>query len=225
MHITHPAAGLMVTTGVVGGGIPIANGLALAAQTRGEDRVAVANFGDGAANIGAFHEALNLASLWKLPVVFVCQNNRYGEHTAYEDHAPNEHMADRSAGYAMPGVAVDGNDADAVWAVAGEAIDRARAGGGPTLIEAETFRFCGHYFGDSDHYMKDGELEAALAADPVAGYRAKLVADDVASDEDLAGLEKRIEAELDDAVEFAQSSPFPDPDEISRDVYATEVPA
>ena len=143
--------------------MPIANGLALASQIRGEKRVAVAYFGDGASNIGAFHEALNLASVWKLPVLFVCQNNLYGEHTRYELATSAAKISDRAFGYQMPGVTVDGNDPVAVYTAAKEAVDRARAGGGPTLIEARTFRFRGHLFGDADAYMDKGEKEAAMA--------------------------------------------------------------
>lgn len=141
MHVTHPATGIMVTTGVVGASLPIANGLALAAQLRNEKRVAIAYFGDGAANIGAFHEALNMASVWKLPVIFVCQNNKYGEHTKLANSTSVPNIAVRAIAYGMPGVTVDGNDPLAMYAVAKEAIERARSGGGPTLIEANTFRF------------------------------------------------------------------------------------
>jgi acetoin:2,6-dichlorophenolindophenol oxidoreductase subunit alpha len=147
MHITHPASGVMVTTGIVGSSMPIANGLAWASQLKGDGKVSVANFGDGAANIGAFHEALNLASLWKLPVVFVCQNNGYAEHTKYEYGTAVANIADRAASYTMPGFTVDGNDPIAMWRVARDAIARARSGQGPTLIEAKTFRFFGHIYG------------------------------------------------------------------------------
>ena len=156
MHITHPATGVMVTTGIVGSSMPIANGLALASQLRGEKRVTVAYFGDGASNIGAFHEALNLAAVWKLPVVFVCQNNGYGEHTRYAVATSAAHVSDRAAAYQMPGVRVDGNDPLALYAAAKGAIERARAGQGPTLLEAETFRFNGHVLGDADAYMGKG---------------------------------------------------------------------
>ena len=153
MHITHPATGIMVTTGIVGSSMPIANGLAWASQIRRDKRVTVAYFGDGASNIGAFHESLNLASVWKLPVVFVCQNNGYAEHTRYELGTSATHIADRAVGYGMPGVTVDGNDATAMYQAARQAVERARAGEGPTLIEAKTFRFMGHVFGDADNYM------------------------------------------------------------------------
>lgn len=225
MHITHPACGVMVTTGIVGSSMPIANGLALAAQIRGEDRVAVAYFGDGASNIGAFHESLNMASVWKLPVVFVCQNNRYGEHTKYEVATSARRVSDRAAGYQMPGVTVDGNDPLAMHAAAKEAVDRARAGGGPTLIEAMTFRFHGHVFGDMDGYMDKDEKKGWMARDPVPAFRAWLIANGHASEADLAAIEASINQGLDEAVEFALSSAVPDVAELRRDVFAQELSA
>ena len=178
MHITHPESGVMVTTGIVGSSMPIANGLAWASQLKGDGKVSVANFGDGAANIGAFHEALNLASLWKLPVVFVCQNNGYAEHTKYELGTAVANIADRAASYTMPGFTVDGNDPIAMWRVARDAIARARKGDGPTLIEAKTFRFFGHIYGDMDGYMDKAEKAAAMAKDPVPAFRNWLIAED-----------------------------------------------
>ena len=225
MHITHPATGVMVTTGVVGSSMPIANGLALAAQVRGEKRVTVAYFGDGASNIGAFHESLNMASVWKLPVVFVCQNNGYGEHTRYEVATSAARISDRAAGYRMPGMTVDGNDPLAMYAAAKEAVDRARAGQGPTLLEAVTFRFFGHVFGDADAYMKKGEKDAAMARDPVPAFRAWLVQNGHAGEAQLAALEGAIEKEIDAAVDFALSSPTPELAELRRDVFADEVTA
>lgn len=225
MHITHPASGVMVTTGIVGSSMPIANGLAMAAQIRGEDRVAVAYFGDGASNIGAFHESLNMAAVWKLPVVFVCQNNRYGEHTKYSVATAAKQISDRAAGYQMPGVTVDGNDPLAMYAAAKQAVDRARAGGGPTLIEAMTFRFHGHVFGDMDGYMDKGEKDAWIARDPVPAFRAWLIQNGHASEADLSGIEAAINAELDAAVEFALTSAPPELDELRRDVFAEELPA
>jgi TPP-dependent pyruvate/acetoin dehydrogenase alpha subunit len=224
MHITHPASGVMVTTGIVGSSMPIANGLALAAQIRGEKRVAVAYFGDGASNIGAFHESLNLAAVWKLPVVFVCQNNGYGEHTRYDIATSAKRVSDRAASYQMPGVTVDGNDPLAVYKAARAAIIRARDGDGPTLIEAMTFRFHGHVFGDADAYMAPGEKAAAMARDPVPRYRAWLVEGGVA-DSELAALEAAIDHEIDEAVAFALDSPLPDVAELGRDVFAEEMAA
>jgi pyruvate dehydrogenase E1 component alpha subunit len=220
MHITHPASGVMVTTGIVGSSMPIANGLALAAQVRGEKRVAVAYFGDGASNIGAFHEALNMAAVWKLPVLFVCQNNGYGEHTRYELATSARQISDRAAGYQMPGITVDGNDPLTVYAVAREAIARARSGAGPTLIEAKTFRFHGHVFGDADAYMAPGEKRDAMANDPVPRYRAWLLANG-AGEAQVAAIEAAIDREIDEAVAFALESPPPDPAELQRDVLAT----
>jgi pyruvate dehydrogenase E1 component alpha subunit len=225
MHVTDPAHGVMVTTGVVGSSMPIANGLALAAQIRGKKTVSIAYFGDGASNIGAFHEALNLASVWKLPVVFVCQNNRYAEHTRFEDGTAVARISDRAAAYAMPGVHVDGNDAPAMWAAAGQAIARARSGGGPTLIEAMTFRFFGHLLGDADAYMDKAQKTAAMARDPVPALRAAVIAAGHATEAQLSGMESAIEREIDDALKFALDSPFPDVSELRRDVYAQEVSA
>ncbi len=219
MHLTYPAKGVMVTTGIVGSSMPIANGLAWGAQMKGTDAVTVATFGDGASNIGAFHESLNLAAVWKLPVIFLCQNNLYAEHTTYAKGTSAPRIADRAAGYGIPGIRVDGNDPIAMYGVAAEAVARARAGEGPTLIEAMTYRFHGHVFGDADGYMPDAEKEAAIAADPYPRFRAMLIADGMASDEALAAIEAGFEAELDEAVEYALASEYPGNDELSTDVY------
>lgn len=224
MHITHPASGVMVTTGIVGSSMPIANGLAWAAQLKGDGRVTIANFGDGASNIGAFHESLNLAAVWKLPVIFVCQNNEWGEHTAY-DKTSNVPVAARAGSYGMPGVRVDGNDVFAMYDAARTAIERARAGEGPTLIEAMTYRFHGHVFGDADGYMDKARKAAAVAADPVPLFRAHLIENGIADEATLAEMEAAIETALDDAVDFALASEFPDTSELTRDVFAEEVSA
>jgi pyruvate dehydrogenase E1 component alpha subunit len=219
MHLTYPKKGVMVTTGIVGSSMPIANGLAWAAQLDKSGRVAVATFGDGASNIGAFHEALNLASVWKLPAIFVCQNNRYGEHTKYAKATSAARIADRAAGYGMPGIHVDGNDPIAMYQAANEAVARARAGEGPTLIEAMTFRFHGHVFGDADKYMDPEEKKAAIAADPYPRFRQKLIADGTASEAELAAIEAKVEADLDEAVAYALDAPFPGENELTSDVY------
>jgi pyruvate dehydrogenase E1 component alpha subunit len=225
MHITHPASGVMVTTGIVGSSMPIANGLAWASQLSGDGRVTVAYFGDGASNIGAFHESLNLASLWKLPVVFVCSNNRYAEHTKTSVGTAIDKIARRADSYTMPGVHVDGNDPIAMYEAARTAIDRARAGEGPTLIEAMTFRFFGHVFGDADAYMDEGEREAHMAKDPYPAFRAALIAAGEATEAQLAAIEEEIRVEVEEAVEFAFSSDYPDPVEVYRDVYEEELSA
>jgi acetoin:2,6-dichlorophenolindophenol oxidoreductase subunit alpha len=223
MHLTYPAKGIMVTTGIVGSSMPIANGLAWGAQLSGDGRIAVAMFGDGASNIGAFHEALNLASVWKLPVVFVCQNNLYAEHTTFEKGTSAIRIADRGIAYNMPAERVDGNDPIEMYGVANEAVERARAGSGPTLIEAMTFRFHGHVLGDSDGYMDKEQKQAAIKADPVPRYRAKLLAEGLAGEAELVEMEAEIENELDVAVEFALASPLPDMGEMRRDVYSKEL--
>ncbi len=225
MHLTYPAKGIMVTTGIVGSSTVIANGLAWGSKLDGNDRVSVAYFGDGASNIGAFHEALNLAGVWKLPTIFVCQNNRYGEHTPYAKTTGAARIADRAASYGMPGLHVDGNDPVAMHKAAQEAIARARAGEGPTLIEAMTFRFMGHLYGDDDAYMDKAEKQAAVDVDPAPRFRASLIADGVASEDQLKAIEDDIETALDDAVEFAIASPFPDVRELALDVYEEELTA
>ncbi|MGJ0239744.1 thiamine pyrophosphate-dependent dehydrogenase E1 component subunit alpha [uncultured Novosphingobium sp.] len=219
MHLTYPKKGIMVTTGIVGSSMPIANGLAWGSQLSGNNRVAVATFGDGASNIGAFHESLNMAAVWKLPVIFLCQNNLYGEHTAYEKATSAKQIADRAAGYSIPGVRVDGNDPVEMYRVAREAIDRARAGEGPTLIEAMTFRFHGHVFGDADGYMDKAQKAAAMEADPVPRLRRKLIDEGIATEEQLAQIEADIEESIDAAVEFALASPLPELSELTTDVY------
>ena len=219
MHLTDVERGVMVTTGIVGASMPIANGLAWATQLRGEDRVTVATFGDGASNIGAFHESLNLAAVWKLPVIFLCQNNRYGEHTKYAKATGAARIADRAISYGITGVRVDGNDPVALYAVFAEAVARARAGEGPTLIEAMTFRFHGHVFGDKGGYIPAEEMAEAIANDPYPRFRAKLVADGIATEEELAAIEAGFEADLDEAVEYALASPFPGLEEVTTDVY------
>ncbi|MET0545231.1 MAG: thiamine pyrophosphate-dependent dehydrogenase E1 component subunit alpha [Caulobacterales bacterium] len=222
MHITHPKTGVMVTTGVVGSGLPIANGLALSSQNRGDGRVTVTCFGDGAANIGAFHEAMNMAQLWKLPVIFFCQNNRYGEHTAYADHTSSESIVSRAAGYGMRGVRVDGNDSEAMFAAAKEAVDRARAGEGPTLIEAMCYRMLGHFFGADFSYVPKEFKAEAKEQDPIPRLR-KLMLERQFSETELDSIVMAIDAEIEAGVEFALNSPFPDASELRLDVFEEEI--
>jgi len=174
-------------------------------------------------NIGAFHESLNLAALWKAPVIFLCQNNLYAESTTYAHGTTAEHIADRAAGYGMSGVTVDGNDPEAVHGALTDAVRRARNGDGPTLVEAVTYRFMGHYFGDRGAYIDRAEYEAALTADPLPALRARLLEHGLAGEAELAALEADIAAEVDHAVTFALDSPYPGPDELGRDVYREQV--
>jgi len=223
MHLTCPSKGMMVTTGIVGSSMPIAVGLGWAAQLDGKSRVSVANFGDGAANIGAFHESLNMAALFKLPVIFVCQNNRYAEHTSFADSTLIDRISVRAAGYGMPGVTVDGNDPEEMYGAARVAIERARAGEGPTLIEAMTYRFNGHVIGDAGKYMDKAEYAAAQEADPVPRFRSRLIADGIATEEQLAAIEAEHAAAVDEAVAAALAAPWPDEAELKRDVFAEEI--
>lgn len=218
MHITHPATGVMVTTGVVGSGLPIANGLALASQIAGEDRVTVVNFGDGASNIGAFHEALNLASVWKLPVIFLCQNNGYAEHTRYADCTAVESIAKRAASYDMPGISVNGNDPQAMWQASKLAVERARRGDGPTLLEAMTFRFEGHLLGDPGHYIPKAEMQAAKEADPIPLFRRLLMEAFAVEESLLETVESEAAQQVTEARQFALHSPYPELHENRLDI-------
>lgn len=224
MHITHPATGVMVTTGVVGSGLPIANGLALASQNRGDGKVTVCCFGDGATNIGAFHEALNMAQLYKLPVIFFCQNNRYGEHTAFADHTKVDTIVTRAGSYGMKGIKVDGNDAEAMHAAAVEAVEHARSGKGPVLLEAMCYRMMGHFFGADFSYMPKEHLAEMAAEDPLPKLR-KLMLDHQFTQAELDAIVAQIDAELDAAAEFAFNSPFPGADELRIDVFEEEIAA
>jgi len=219
MHVTHPPTGNMVTTGVVGASMPVANGLAWASQIDGNSRVTVANFGDGASNIGAFHESLNLASVWKLPVIFVCQNNLIAEHTRYEVGTSAKRVADRAAAYNISGIRVDGNNPVEMWKAGKEAVARARNGDGPTLIEAMTFRFMGHLVGDPDEHWHEGEKEAALEKDPVPALRKTLLSEGF-DEAALLEIEKELDAELDEAINFAENSRVPDEKELQTDVFS-----
>jgi pyruvate dehydrogenase E1 component alpha subunit len=168
---------------------------------------------------------MNLASVWKLPTIFVCQNNLFAEHTTFEKMTGGQNVANRADGYGMPGVRVDGNDPEAMYSAFAEAVARARAGEGPTLLECMTFRFFGHNFGDDDSYMPPAQKAAAMEADPVPRLRARLVADRIATEEELAAVEADIESQIDQAIEFALASPWPDPDELRFDVFEKEIAA
>jgi TPP-dependent pyruvate/acetoin dehydrogenase alpha subunit len=221
MHIAKPDKGVMLSTGIVGAGPPVAVGLAMAAKRKGLDRVTVVSFGDGATNTGSFHEAANMAALWDLPVVFMCQNNLYAEMTPTADTMKLEHVADRAAGYGMPGVRVDGNDPLAVKAALDEALQRARSGDGPTFIEGVTFRFRGHYFGDRMPYIPKDQLAAAMAADPVPRFRDHLVESAICGADELDSIENEAAATVESALKTVMSADSPSIDELDHDVYAT----
>ncbi|MBX9981819.1 MAG: thiamine pyrophosphate-dependent dehydrogenase E1 component subunit alpha, partial [Mycobacterium gordonae] len=223
MHIANPAKGVMLSTGIVGAGPPVAVGLAMAAKRKGLDRVTAVSFGDGATNTGSFHEAANMAALWDLPLVFVCQNNLYAEMTPTTDTMKIARVADRAAGYGMPGVRVDGNDPLAVHSALVQALDRARGGGGPTLLECVTFRFRGHYFGDRMPYIPKDQLADALAADPVPRFRSRLEAAGICDTDELDRIDAEAQAAVEVALRTVLAADPPSIDELDRDVYATPI--
>ncbi|WP_395503107.1 thiamine pyrophosphate-dependent dehydrogenase E1 component subunit alpha [Ectopseudomonas mendocina] len=206
-------------SGIIAQGMGPAVGAALSRQLQGKSGVAVTFLGEGAANQGAFHETLNLAALWKLPVVFVIEDNAWGISVAKAASTAIERNYLRAAAYGMPGVFVPGNDADAIFAAAGEAIARARAGEGPSLIEIETHRLAGHFMGDGETYRPAGEKEALLAKDPIPAYRQRLMALGVADEPTLAGLEEVARGRIDAAVQFARDSAYPAPQEALDFVF------
>jgi pyruvate dehydrogenase E1 component alpha subunit len=223
MHIAKPEKGVMLSTGIVGAGPPVGVGLAMAAKRKGLDRVTVVSFGDGATNTGSFHEAANMAALWDLPMVFVCQNNLYAEMTPTTDTMKLGRVADRAAGYGMPGIRVDGNDPMAVMSALAEAIGKARGGDGPTFIECVTFRFRGHYFGDRMPYIPKDQLEAAMAADPVPAFRRRLIDSGVCTDDELSRIDEGALTKVEEALKTVLGAQPPSADELDRDVYATPI--
>ncbi len=200
--------------------MPLAVGAALAFQYRGEARVALTYFGDGSASEGGAHESLNLAAVWRAPVVFICENNQYAYSTPLSKQMAVENIADRAVGYGFPGVVVDGNDVLAVYEATREAVDRARGGGGPTLIECKTMRMLGHAYHDNAEYVPRDVLDEWTARDPVARFERRVRDLDVVGDDDLALLDARIEAEVEDAVDFAENSPWPQGEDCLTGVYA-----
>jgi acetoin:2,6-dichlorophenolindophenol oxidoreductase subunit alpha len=220
LHMIDTELGFLGANGIVGGGIPLATGAGLQLKRSGTDGVAVSFFGDGATNQGSFHESLNLASLWKLPVVYVCENNLYGEFTRQDKHQSITDVAVRAASYAMPGVIADGNDVVDIARVATEAVARARKGDGPTLIEAKTYRHRGHYEGDMGLYRSSEEVEFWMARDPITKLEALLTRDFDMGDGELNRVKSDIERTLDEAAEFAAQSAHPAPQDGLEDVCA-----
>ena len=219
LHMSDFDLGILGANGIVAGGIPMAVGAALAFQMRREPRVALAFFGDGAVNEGAFHEAANLAGLWSLPVIFFCENNLYGEGTPQHKQAPIRDLSQRAAGYGFPGVIVDGNDVLAVYEATREAAARARGGLGPTFIEGKTYRYRGHYEGDPMVYRSKEELEAWKQRDPIIHWREKLLSEYGVAPEVLDDIKARVRQQLDEAVAFAIESPPPPPEAALMGVY------
>ena len=206
MHLSERSVGLLPTSAIVGAGIPIAAGAALTAQVRGEDNCAIAVFGDGATNIGAFHEGLNLAAIWQLPVVFVCENNSYGEYSRIDLTTPVTDLAVRAASYAIPSEIVDGQDVDSVIAAVSSALERARSGCGPTFLECKTYRYSGHSRADQATYRPAGELDEWLARDPIELYRNQLIAEGTLDAAKAEALRSSIVQRIEDCVERVMAS-------------------
>jgi pyruvate dehydrogenase E1 component alpha subunit len=222
MHIADFSVGMLGANGIVGGGLPIACGAALAAQLEGQGRVAVCFFGDGAAAEGEFHEALNIAAVWKLPIVFVCENNQYAANNAVAVQHPGPDIAAHAGPYQMPGVVVDGNDVLAVAAATGEAVARARRGEGPSLLECKTYRWHFHFMRATlpPETRPPAEVAAWKARDPIARLAQRGLGDGWLTAADLTTLRERVRAELAEAVAFAEASPFPDPKDLLVDMFA-----
>lgn len=220
MHIADVGLGILGANGIVGAGQPIATGAGLACKYKKTNRVVACFFGDGASNRGTFHEALNMASIWKLPVIYVAENNMYGISNYQRNHMNVADIADRAAAYGIPGVAVDGNDVVAVYEAAAEAVARARKGDGPSLIECKTWRHRGHFEGDPAIYKNPEEQAAWLKKDPIPRLEAKLLDLKYATQADLDQVKAEATAEIEEAVKFAESSPIPSADDVLTDVYA-----
>ena len=219
MHIADVERGNLGANGIVGGGLPIAVGAALAMKQRRQPNAVVCFFGDGASNEGAFHEALNMAALWKLPVVFVCENNKYGMSTSTERSMAVKDVADRAVAYAMPGVIVDGNSFADVAEAGYHALRRARAGEGPSLIECKTYRIRGHSRSDRNRYRTKEEIESWVRRDPIVHLREELLHLGLLAAEEIAAVQAEAEAEIASAIEYARQSPAPRVSELTRDVY------
>jgi len=219
MHVGDIRVGMPPAIAIVGGNTPLAAGAALAFKLQKTDLVSVSFFGDGAANEGVWHESLNAAAIWNLPVIFVCENNLYGASTSFKSVFHVDQVAERASAYGMPGIIADGNDVLAVYQAAGEAVQRARKGDGPTLLECMTYRQCGHSRSDPRTYRTREEEDTWKLKDPIAGFRSYLLAQQLAAENQLQAVESKVEAQIQDAIEYAESSPLPEPAEVTTDVF------
>jgi len=219
MHVADASVGNLGATAIVGSAIPMAAGAGLACRLRGKGQAVACFFGDGASNNGTFHEALNMAAIWKLPVVFVCENNMYAMGTRITNVTAIENIADRAAAYGMPGVVVDGNDVVAVYKAAREAVERARNGAGPTLLECKTYRHKGHSRFDPAKYRPPKEVEEWMRRDPVSRFRRKLVQEGVLTEAEADEIDRQITGLVEEAAKFALESPYPELEEALEDVF------
>lgn len=220
MHIADPGIGILGAVGIVGSGIPLALGAALTSKYLKDGKVAVSFFGDGASNNGTFHECLNLASVWKLPVVFICENNLYAITVSCQRSTSVENIASRAEGYGMPGAIVDGNDVEEIYRVAGKAVENARNGKGPTLIEVKTYRQEGHWIGDPQVYRSKKEVSDWKKKDPIERYGSILIKEKVTTGKKLSNIKNNIDKELKEAVGFAKKSKFLSKDKVMDDIYS-----
>lgn len=224
MHIADFAVGMLGANGIVAGGFGLATGAGLAAQMRASGQVAVCFFGDGAVNRGPFHENINLGAVWRLPVVYVCENNQYAQWTAQEEITLVTDVASMSSAYGIPGFQVDGMDVMAVHEAGGEAIERARQGEGPTLLECKTYRFHGHNFGDPQQYRTREEIaEWSDSRDPIVAFERYLRQQQILSEGRSKEIQQQVAEEIKEAVSFATESPYPGPEELYKDVYSYDI--
>ncbi len=219
MHLTDMSIGLIGTFAIVGAGLPVTNGAALTAQIKGTGAVSISIFGDGTANIGAWHEAVNLAAVWKLPSVFLCENNLYGEYSPYAATSPVPNVVDRAAAYGIPGVIVDGQDCEAVYETVKAAVESARAGKGPTLVEAKTYRYKGHSRTDPAAYRPAGELDEWLKRDPINILADRMKADGQLTDHELEQIRQQAQDEVQDATTWALEQPYPPFEAVYEDIW------
>lgn len=220
MHIADFSIGMLGANGLVGGGYTLATGAALAEKMKETKNISVVFFGDGASNRGTFHEALNMAAAWKLPVVFICENNEWASTTPYLQQTSVRDIADRAVGYGIPGMIVDGNDVFAVYETSKKAIERARRGEGPTLVEAKTYRVKGHFVGDPERYRTKEEVRQRFTSnDPIIRFEENVLKNGYMTENELKEIRKKVNDEVLKAVKFAQESPYPDPEELYDDLY------
>ena len=227
MHLADFSIGILGESGILGSAIPTAVGAALGSKLQGNDRVAVSFFGDGASNEGAFHESLNLAAVWTLPVIFLCENNQYAVTSSFKKMVASENISDRAASYAIPGVLVDGQDVRAMHEAVTHAVERARSGQGPSLIEGRTYRYYDHSLGLNrivPTYRSEEELEHWKQRDPIDIHKKLLLSQDIATQAEIDQIEEEVMKQIDEAVEFARESPYPDPSELFDDMFANPIP-
>ena len=228
MHLADFSIGILGESGILGSAIPTAVGAALGSKLQGNDRVAVSFFGDGASNEGAFHESINLAAIWGLPVIFLCENNQYAVTSSFKKMVAAENISDRAASYAIPGVLVDGQDVLAMHEAVSHAVERARSGQGPSLIEGRTYRYYDHSLGMNRivraSYRSDEEMEHWKQRDPIDIHKTLLLSQDIAPQAEIDQMEDEIKKQINDAVEFARESPYPDPSELFDDIFANPIP-